>query len=104
MTNGWAIKNEHKIAIPLGFLYKIPSIIDNISYTLVSLIMHYFDSLDCVYYVSDVFDTNTGIWWYFDDDDITKISDLTEGVYMRETHKTTTTKYKVIPGSNIYCL
>ena len=54
MTNGWAIKNEHKIAIPLGFLYKIPSIIDNISYTLVSLIMHYFDSW-IVYIMSVMF-------------------------------------------------
>ena len=42
------------------------------------------DSLDCGNYVSDVFDTNTVIWWHCDDDNITQISDLSEGVYIRE--------------------
>ena len=50
-----AIENEHKVAIPLEFLYKIPSINDNIPCTLVSLIMHDGDSLDCGHYVSDCF-------------------------------------------------
>ena len=59
MTTGEAIKNELKVAIPLDFLHKIPLSNDNISYTLVSLINHDGDSLDCEYYVSDVFDTST---------------------------------------------
>ena len=45
--------------------------------------MHDGDSLYCGYYVSDVFDSNTVIWWYCDNDYITQISDLTEGVYIR---------------------
>ena len=55
MTTGEAIKNELKVAIPLEFLYKIPSNNEKISYTLVPLINHDGDSLDCGHYVSDVF-------------------------------------------------
>ena len=40
------------------------------------------DSLNFKQYVSDVFDTNTGIWWYCDYDNITQISDLPEGVIL----------------------
>ena len=49
--------------------------------------MHADDSLDCGHYFSDVFDTNTGIWWHCDDDNIIQTSDLPEGVYIRESHK-----------------
>ena len=49
--------------------------------------MHGGDSLYCGQYVSDVFDTNTGIWWHCDYDNITQISDLPEGVYIRGSHK-----------------
>ena len=45
------------------------------------------NSLDCGHFVSGVFDTNTGIWWHFDDNNITQISDLPEGVYIRESKK-----------------
>ena len=51
------------------------------------LINHNGDSLNCVHYVSDVFDANTGIWWHYDDDNITQISDLPKEVYIRESHK-----------------
>ena len=34
--------------------------------------------------ISVVFNTNTEIWWHFDDVNITEISDLLEGVYIRE--------------------
>ena len=51
-----------------------------------SLINYDGDSLYCGNYVSDVFDTNTGIWWHCDDDNTTQISDLTKGVYTRESH------------------
>ena len=44
--------------------------------------MHDGDSLDYEHYVSDVFDTNTGIWWHCDDVNITEISDLPEGVIL----------------------
>ena len=50
--------------------------------------MHDGDSLDCGNYVSDVFDSSTQIWWHCDDDNITQISDLPEGVYIRKSHKT----------------
>ena len=84
MTPGEAIKNEHMVDIPLELLHKIPSINDNISYTLVSLIMHVGDSLYCVHYVSDNFGNNTGILWHCDGDNIiTQISDLPEGVYFK---------------------
>ena len=45
------------------------------------------DSLDFIYYLSNVFDSNTEIWWQCDDDNIIEISDLPEGVYIREIHK-----------------
>ena len=48
-------KNELKVAITSEYLYKQPSSNENISYTLVSLINHDGDSLDCGHYVSDVF-------------------------------------------------
>ena len=83
MNTDQDIKNEQKFAITLDFIYKIPSSNDNVSYTLVSLIMHYGRYLDYRHYVSDVFDTNTGIWWHCDDYKTTKISDLPEEVYIR---------------------
>ena len=52
-----------------------------------SLINHDGDSLNCVHYFSDIFDANTGIWWRCDDDNITKISDISKGVYIREIHQ-----------------
>ena len=75
MTTGEAINNELKVAIPLGFLYQKPSSNDKVSYTLVSLINYYGESLDYGHYVSDVFDTSTRIWWQCDDDNITQMSD-----------------------------
>ena len=60
---------------------------EQISYTLVSLINYDGDSLDCGHYVSDVFDSSTGIWWHYDDENITEVSDLPKGVYYIETHK-----------------
>ena len=45
------------------------------------------DSLDFGHYVNDVFDTKIGNWWHYDDVKITEISDLPEGVYIRESHK-----------------
>ena len=89
MTTGEATKNELEVYIPLEFLYKITSSNDKISYTLVSLINHDGDSLDCGYYVSDVVGTNTGIWWHCDDDNITQISDLPKWGYIRDIHKKT---------------
>ena len=62
ITTVEAIKSEHDVSIPLGFLCMIPSSNYKISYTLVSLINHGGDSLDYGHYVSDVFDTNTDIW------------------------------------------
>ena len=87
-----ATKNELKVAIPFEYLFKKPSSNEKISYTLVSLINHDGDSLDCGHYVSDVFDSSIGIWWHCDDDNITEISDLPKGVYYRETHKLTKNK------------
>ena len=70
-------------------MFKLQSSNEQISYTLVLLINHDGDSLDCGHYVSDVFDSSTGIWWHCDDDNITEVSDLPERVYYRETHKPT---------------
>ena len=72
-----ATKNELNVAIPSEYFYKQPSSNEKISYTLVSLINHDGDSLDCGHYVSDVFDSSTGICWHSDDDNITQISDFT---------------------------
>ena len=80
-------KNELKVAIPSEYLFKQPSSNEKISYTLVSLINHDGDSLDCGHYVSDIFDSSTEIWWHCDDENITEISDLPKGVYYRETNK-----------------
>ena len=84
-----ATKNEVKVAIPSEYMFKQPSSNEKISYTLVSLINHDGDSLDCGHYVSDVFDSSTGIWWHCDDENITELSDLSEGVYYIETHRPT---------------
>ena len=43
--------------------------------------MHDVNSLYCGNYISYIFDANTGLWWHFDDDEITKMCDFTEGVY-----------------------
>ena len=61
--------------------------------------MHYGDYLGCGYYASDIFDSNKEIWWFCDDLNITEISDLPEGVYIRNIHKK-----KVMSGSRKYCL
>ena len=76
----------------------IPSSNDKIPYTLVSLINHGFDSLDCGDYVSDVFEANTGIWWHCAHKNITQISDFPKGVYLRDIHKKNT-KNKGMSGS-----
>ena len=68
-----------------------------------SLIRHDGDSLDCGHSVSDVFDTNTGVWRHCDDDDITKISDLPEGGYTREIHKKTKKASDVRINKYIVC-
>ena len=73
-------------------MIKLKSSNEKISYILVSLVNHDGGSLDCGHYVSDVFDSSTGIWWHCDDDNITKLSDLPYGVYYRETHKPTRKK------------
>ena len=87
MTTGEVIKNELKVVVPLGVLYKKPSSNDKISYTIVSLINHDGDSLHCGHYVSDVFDTNTGIWCHCDDETVTQISDLPKGVILERVTK-----------------
>ena len=83
-----ATKNELKVSIPPEYLFKQPSSNEKISYTLVSLISHDGDSLNCGNYVSDVFDSSTGTLWHCDDENITVISDLPKGVYYRETQET----------------
>ena len=60
---------------------------DKISHALSSLIMNDGSSLHFGHYVSDVFDTNTVIWWHCDDDNVTQICYFLEGVYNRESHK-----------------
>ena len=99
MTSGEAIKNELKASIPSEYLYKQPSSNEKISYTLVSLINHDGDSLDCGHCFSDFFDCNTGILWHCDDENITIISYLPKGVYYRETHKYMKKKKKVMTVS-----
>ena len=73
-----ATKNELKVAINSEYLFKQPSMNDKIPYTLFSLINHDGNSLDFGHYVSDVFDSSTGIWWHCDDVNITEISYLTK--------------------------
>ena len=80
-------------------MFKQPSSNEKISYTLVSMINHDGDSMDCGHDVSDVFDSSTGIWWHCDDDNITEISDLPKGVYYRETHKPKKKKKILMHGS-----
>ena len=82
-----ATKNEVKFSIPSEYMFKQPSSNEKISYTLVSLTNHDGDLLDCGHYVSDIFDSSTGIVWHCDDDIITEISDSPKVVYYRETHK-----------------
>ena len=83
MTTVKAMKMKLKL-IFLKKKYKKTSSNKKISYTLVSMINHDGDSLDCKQYVSDGFDANTGIWWHCDDENITQICDKPKGVYIRE--------------------
>ena len=99
MTSGEAVKNELKVAIPSEYSYKQPSSNERISYILVSLVNHDGDPLDCGHYVSNFLDSSTGIWWHFDDENITQISDLPQGVYYRETNKHMKNKNKTMAGS-----
>ena len=99
MNSVEAVNNKPKVAIPSEYLYKQPSSNETISYTLVSLINHHVDSLVFGYYVSDVFDSSTGIWWHCDDDNITQIIDVPKGVYDRETHKNMKKKKKTMKVS-----
>ena len=48
-----------------------------------SLIMNYGEYLDCVHYVSDVFDASKGFWWHCDNVNMTGICDFPKGVYNR---------------------
>ena len=84
MFDGQDINNERKMFIPSDFLINITSPKGNISYTIVSLIMHDGESLECGNYVSDVFDVNVGIWWKCNDDEINEISDLPLFLFTRE--------------------
>ena len=87
ITTNVTTKNEVKVSIPSEYMIKLQSSNENISYTLVSLVNHDGDSLDCGHYVSDVFNSSTGIWWHCDDDNITELIDLPGGVYYIENHK-----------------
>ena len=60
------------------------------------LINHDGKSLDCGHYISDFFDADKGIWWHYDDYNITQIRDLPKGVNIRESHKN---NKKVMSGS-----
>ena len=93
-----ATKNEDKVDTPSDYMFKQPSSNEKILYTLVSLINHDGDSLDCGHYFSDVFDSSIDIWLHCVDNNITEISDLPKGVYYRETHKLTK-KNELLQGS-----
>ena len=99
MTNYVATKNEPKVAITSEYFYKQPLINEKISHTLVSLINHDGNQLNCGQYVSDVFDCSTGILCHCDDDNITQMSDLPKVIYYRETHKHTKKKNIMMAGS-----
>ena len=49
--------------------------------------MHDGDSLGCGHYFSDLFNASKIIWWNCNDDEITEISYLPEGVYTKEIKK-----------------
>ena len=66
------------------------------------LIIHDGDYLDCGHYVSGGFDTNKGIWWHSDDDNITKIIDLPDGVSIRESHKESDVRLKICIICGLY--
>ena len=105
MTSGEAVKNELKFSIPSEYFCKKPSSNEKISCTLILLINHDGDSLNCGQYVSDVFDTSTGIWWQYDYDNITQISDIPKEVYYREIHKhMEKSKRKLWQDQHMYCL
>ena len=96
-----ATKNEVKVSIPSEYMFKLKSSNEKILYTLVSLINHDGDSLYCGHYVSDVFDSSTGIWCHCDDENITELSDLPEGVYNRETHRPAEKKCLMMGSSKV---
>ena len=64
-----------------------------------SLVNHGSDSFDCLHYASDMFDSNTGIWWHFDDEKITQMSDFIKMCYIRESHNKTKNRIKAMSVS-----
>ena len=70
----------------------IPSQKEKVSYALLSMIMYEGYLLYIGTYCSGVFYVGKGILWHCDDDVITDISDLIEGVYTIESHKKYTKK------------
>ena len=44
-------------------------------------------SFDSCHYYRVILDLNTGIWWHFYYDEITKISNIPYGLYTRENHQ-----------------
>ena len=64
--------------------------------------MHDGDSLGCGHYFSDLFNASKIIWWNCNDDEITEISYLSEGVYTKEIKKKIINK-KLMYGSEKYC-
>ena len=87
ITTFVSTKNEVKVCIPCEYMIKPQSSNEKISYTLISLVNHDGNSLDCGHYVSNIFDSSTGIWWHCDDENITELRNLPDGVYYRENHK-----------------
>ena len=99
MNTFQAIKITIKLQSHQNFSFKKSLVNEKVTYTLVSLISHYGESLDFGHYVSNYFYFNTEIWWHCDDANITEISAFPEGVYTRESHKQTKQKRKLISGS-----
>ena len=81
-----------------------PSQYEDISYALVSPIMHEGSSFDIGHYYSYILYFNTGICWHYNDDEVTYIGDLTEGVYYRAHQKKSITTKNQCKVQNIYII
>ena len=74
-------KNKIKIYLPTQYSMSFPGIYAEELYILISFKLHIGNDMDKVYYVCEILEYNTGIWWNFYDGTITPYPGYPMNVY-----------------------
>ena len=82
------------IEIPSEYLYNFTQDTEDVTYNLVYLNDHGGNSMSPSNYLYDTLYFNTGIWWYCDDDKITKLREIPYNVYSVAPYPTSGKKLK----------